>query len=166
MLILLSGPEPQRTILEKILLVQLNEFEGRVLFVRGLPGVHLPIDCEKKIILNPANKIEIKNHLNAVELNLAIQQAEIVISRSGYTTVMDLIKLNKKAILIPTPGQTEQEYLATHLMSNKIFYTENQHEFILKKAIKNAAEFDFIIVHQEMNQYLNTVDKFIEKIKD
>ena len=165
-LILLSGPEPQRTILEKILLVQLNEFKGRVLFVRGLPGVHLTIAREKKIILNTANEIEIKNHLNAVELNFAIQQAEIVISRSGYTTVMDLIKLNKKAILIPTPGQTEQEYLAKHLMNNKIFYTENQHEFVLNKSIKKAAEFDFLIVNQEMNQYLKTVDKFIEKIKD
>lgn len=166
-LILLSGPEPQRTILEKILLLQLNNYNGKVLFVRGLPGVNLPLEKGEKITLNTTRKIEIKNHLNAVELNLAIQQAETVISRSGYTTVMDLIKLNKKAILIPTPGQTEQEYLATHLMHNKIFYTENQQDFLLNKTLGKAAKFNFYNInqHQQMNLYLKTVDKFIEKIK-
>jgi predicted glycosyltransferase len=46
------------------------------------------------------------------DINELMCKSEVVIARSGYSTIMDLRKLNKKAILIPTPGQTEQEYLA------------------------------------------------------
>ena len=164
-LILLSGPEPQRTVLEKILLLQLKEFKGRCLFIRGLPGADSSFSNET-IIENTTNKLEIKNHLNSTQLNKAIQQAEIVISRSGYTTVMDLIKLNKKAILIPTPGQTEQEYLAKHLMNTKNFYTQNQDEFLLSKAMTEAAKFNYLYVNKKMDQYVNIVDVFLEKINN
>ena len=166
LLIILSGPEPQRTIFEKILLQQLNKFKRTVLFIRGLPGADVPFSNGEIIFLKTTPKIEIKNHLNSVELNLAIQQSEIVISRSGYTTVMDLIKLNKKAILIPTPGQTEQEYLAKHLMNNKIFYTENQSEFKLNNALDKAAKLNFSIEKLHMNQYIKIVDKFLDKLKN
>ncbi|MEI9933524.1 MAG: glycosyl transferase family 28 [Ferruginibacter sp.] len=89
LLIILSGPEPQRTIFENILLQQLKEYNGIVLLVRGLPTNSLNN-------INSGN-IKIVNHLKSSELNIAIQQSEIVISRSGYTTIMDLIKLQKKS---------------------------------------------------------------------
>ena len=162
LLILLSGPEPQRTILEKILLLQLKEFTGRVLLVRGLPSTKLLSANKKILIFNGGEKISIKNHLNSDDLNLAIQQAEIVISRSGYTTIMDLIKLRKKAILIPTPGQTEQEYLAKHLMEKKLFYSVVQNKFLLHESIKKATKFNFSIVNNEMDQYKKVVLDFIK----
>jgi len=158
LLILLSGPEPQRTILEKSLLHQLLYFDGKVLFVRGLPAAveQLPFQQNVSII----------NHLSAQELNEAIEQSKIVISRAGYTTIMDLVKLQKKGILIPTPGQTEQEYLADYLVQKKLFVSAAQDTFNLKEAIKEAAGFKFCIVDFNMEEYKGRVDKLIKKLKN
>ena len=158
LLILLSGPEPQRSIFEKILLQQLQLFDGKVLFVRGLPA------SEEQLPF--LQNITIKNHLTAQELNEAIEQSKIVISRAGYTTVMDLVKLQKKGILIPTPGQTEQEYLADYLAQNKLFVTAAQDTFNLKEAIKRAAGFNFCIVDFNMDEHKGYVDKLIKKLKN
>jgi len=124
LLIILSGPEPQRTIFEKLLLKDLEFCNEKSLMVRGLPGTIEPIRFQK-------NSVEIINHLPADKLCEAIRQAGIIISRSGYTTIMDLVKLNKNAILIPTPGQTEQEYLARYLKGKKMFFSVEQENFHL-----------------------------------
>lgn len=158
LLILLSGPEPQRTILEKILLHQLQFLDSKVLFVRGLPATMEQLPFQQNI--------SIKNHLTAQELNEAIEQSKIVISRAGYTTVMDLVKLKKKGILIPTPGQTEQEYLADYLEQNKMFVTAAQDTFNLNEAIKKAAGFNFCIVDFNMDEYKIRVVKLIKKLKN
>ena len=159
LLILISGPEPQRSIFESLLLSQLQTYTGNVLLVRGLPG------DDSGIAVPNANKgIVIKNHLDAAQLNEAMEQAELVISRSGYTTVMDLIKLRQKAILVPTPGQTEQEYLAAHLMQQQIFYTEPQEGFVITRAIKKAATFPFRVPSVDMEQYKPIVSQFVESL--
>ncbi len=136
LLIILSGPEPQRSILENILLKDLGQPGERVLLVRGLPE-------ETSTLAAPSPDVEIVNHLPAPALNLAILQSGIIISRTGYTTVMDLIKLQKKAILIPTPGQTEQEYLSGHLSGMGLFLCIPQRLFSLSDALKKAAVFPF-----------------------
>src|SRR5690606_37413934 len=108
-------PEPRRTIFEKLLLNELNTYNGKALLVRGLvDGNHT---------LNAATRAEVVDFLSSDELNAAIHQSGWVICRSGYTSVMDLVQLEQKAILVPTPGQPEQEYLAQWLRQNKIFYT-------------------------------------------
>ena len=132
--VILSGPEPQRTIFEDLLLVQLLGYNGSVLFVRGLPG-----GASGRICVN--QNIEMRDHLSSGELNEAVLQSEMIISRSGYTTVMDLIKLGKKAILIPTPGQPEQEYLAKYLMQSHLFYCIAQKDFLLKSALDEVENF-------------------------
>ena len=130
LLVLLSGPEPQRTILENFMLEQMNELPCKMFLVRGLPGV------EDKLVGN--NKaITIYNHLTADELSITIQSSKIVVARSGYSTIMDLAALQQKAILIPTPGQTEQEYLAKYLAEKKYFVAAKQSGFNLKKEIQN-----------------------------
>ncbi len=164
LLILLSGPEPQRTILEDILLKQVQNFKGKILFVRGLPGSNPRISSIEFLNSGLAGNIEIKNHLSATKLNIALQQAEMILCRSGFTTVMDLIMLHKKAILIPTPGQTEQEYLGKYLMKRKLFYTVKQSKFSLSNALENASYFNFSFKHHEMNKYKNIVDKFLETL--
>ncbi len=111
-LVLLSGPEPQRSILEDILLEKLKSSEKRILFVRGI------IDNEE--LKNPAPNINIKNFLFGKFLQEAINCSDRIIARSGYTTIMDLAKLQKKAFFIPTPGQPEQEYLAERLEKLKM----------------------------------------------
>ena len=70
-------------------------------------------------------------------------KAEFIISRSGYSTIMDIAALQKKSILIPTPGQTEQEYLADHLMKKQFAFWVNQNEFSLLKNIEEARNFDY-----------------------
>ncbi len=119
-MIILSGPEPQRSILEKKFLKIVDKLGKNVLLVRGKPG------CEESIEA-PAN-CTVKNHLSTSMLQAAFGSSEYIISRSGYTTVMEILFLQKKSILIPTPGQTEQEYLADHLMNQNWCYSFNQEE--------------------------------------
>jgi len=151
----LSGPEPQRTIFENILLVQLQQFKTKSLLVRGLPN--------EINILAPLGKgnLEIKNHLNMHDLNEAMLQAEWVIARSGYTTVMDLVKIQQRAILIPTPGQTEQEYLADYLTQKKFFFTASQQQFDLAAAVKEALIFPSGIVTVNMDLYKQVLADFV-----
>ncbi len=158
LLILISGPEPQRTIFEKKLLDQTVNFRGKVLFVRGLPGQE-----SKAPLSTNFNSIIIKNHLPSDELCLAIQQSEMVICRSGYTSVMDLIKLKQKAILIPTPGQSEQEYLADHLHTQNMFYSVSQHKFQLNESLDNAMQFEYKIPEANMNLYKKVINDFINQ---
>lgn len=130
--VILSGPEPQRTLLENILLPQLQQYNGATLLVRGLPGStgHLP----------GTDMLSIVNHLPAADLAMVIQQAECIISRSGYTTVMDLVALQQKAVFIPTPGQTEQEYLAVYLQEQGLFTNASQQNFSLTDALSKATK--------------------------
>jgi len=68
-------------------------------------------------------------------------ESELIISRSGYSTIMDLQKLQSNAIFVPTPGQTEQEYLAKYLDERKICFYQKQKKFNLKKAINVNKEY-------------------------
>ena len=159
LLIILSGPEPQRTIFENLLLEQLKEYNGKVLFVRGLPGENIPVPDN---FLN--QNIIIKNFFSAIELNSSIEHSSIVISRSGYTTIMDLVKLGKKAILVPTPGQTEQEYLAEYLSAQKIFFTVPQEKFVLTDALEEARHFAYNIPSFDMELYKTVIKQFAESL--
>jgi hypothetical protein len=133
--IILSGPEPQRSQLEAILLDQLKTVTEKVLFIRGLPG--------EKALPSTAENIICKNHLPQEALQKALLQSEWIISRSGYTTVMELLCLQKRAILIPTPGQTEQEYLAERLHTQHRAYAIAQSVFEWHTAIREAAAFRY-----------------------
>jgi hypothetical protein len=161
LLLLLSGPEPQRTIFEKLLLLQLKNFDGKVMLVRGLPEDYEDKKTEGQLS-SSSSLLTIENHLRAAQLNEVILQSELVICRSGYTTIMDLIKIRKKAILVPTPGQTEQEYLADHLMKKKYFYSVAQHDFILSTSLKLSANFNFEIPDFDMEQYKKLVNQFVQ----
>ncbi|HQU56730.1 MAG TPA: glycosyltransferase, partial [Chitinophagaceae bacterium] len=68
-----------------------------------------------------------------------------IIGRSGYSTIMDIIALGKKAILLPTPGQTEQEYLATYLMKKNIAFTCSSKSFSLTNVLQAAESFPYQI---------------------
>ncbi len=135
LLILLSGPEPQRTMLEEKLLAELVHYPGTATLVRGLPGANT--------MLPSTNMIRIYNHLPAEELNVEMHKASLLICRSGYSTVMDLALLGKKSILIPTPGQTEQEYLAGLYQQQQTACTTEQQHFSLNSALKIAEQFSY-----------------------
>jgi len=128
MAIVLSGPEPQRTNLETILLKQLVNYSDKVCFIRGVVSDTPPPLVDNK-------NISILNYLTTAALNQVLNESEIVVCRSGYSSLMDLVNLNKKAILIPTPGQTEQEYLAAYLSDTGGFVGAEQKGFDLKKSL-------------------------------
>ena len=135
LLIILSGPEPQRSILENKIIDQVVNYPGTATIVRGLPG--------EKNIIPSTNSIRFYNHLSTKELNDEMRRAEYVISRSGYSTIMDIAALEKKSILIPTPGQTEQEYLADHLIKKQFAFCVDQKHFSLMKDIEQAKRFEY-----------------------
>ena len=135
LLVLLSGAEPQRTVLEKILLGQLASHPGRVFFLRGLPGEGALPEAPPGVTLC--------NHLDSAGLQELICRSRLVISRSGYSTVMDLVRLGCKSILIPTPGQSEQEYLSSYLFGKKIAYQAKQESFSLSRALAGAEAFPY-----------------------
>lgn len=158
-LFIISGPEPQRTVFENVLLQQLKDYEGSVVFVRGLPG-------EAEVIKTSPN-ICFYNHLRTENLKEKILEASFVISRCGYSTVMDLAALKKKSILIPTPGQTEQEYLARHLMKENFALCIQQNKFCLKNALELAFTFNYKIEKFEWTNNLNqTIKDFAGMLKN
>jgi len=139
--IILSGPEPQRTILEKNILYQIKGCSFNGVLVRGLPDA-------MKIEIRSDNFI-VYNHLPGNELTEMVLQSKYVICRGGYTSLMEMISLQKKLILVPTPAQTEQEYLAKILMEKNWAVTINQKDFDLISAIEQADKFDYKLPEKE-----------------
>lgn len=105
--IILSGPEPQRSLLRKKLTMIVKDNYPKTIILEGRP--------DKGSGGSESDNIIYFNHLPAAAMKELITGSETIISRSGYTTIMELISLNCSALLIPTPGQTEQEYLAGYL---------------------------------------------------
>lgn len=129
-----SGPEPQRTCFEREVSNSLQDADYPNLIVRAIA------DADKKVF-HSENNMLVANYFNSEEMNHAICESEIIVSRSGYSTVMDLMKTQSRAIFIPTPGQTEQEYLASELMKKGIAFSMKQSEFDLEKALKESEKF-------------------------
>jgi len=124
-LALISGPEPQRTLLEKKLIEELVETSYNVLLVQGV------VEEAKKT--THLKNITIINFLKTSDLEKALNESSMVISRSGYTTIMDLVALEKIAFFIPTPGQFEQEYLAKRYKKLGVAPYCNQQSFTAEK---------------------------------
>lgn len=128
----LSGPEPQRTILEKIVLKQALSLKGKVVIALGKPE-----DQRKRIL----NHLDVFGYLGRKKQEEIMNRAKLVITRSGYTTLMELAALNKKALLIPTPGQTEQVYLADYHRKKGNFYSVSQSELNLSRDVEKASQY-------------------------
>lgn len=123
-LIVLSGPEPHRENLEKKLLQEFKEYQGKVVLVQGVLS-------DTQTISRIGNLVSY-NYMLSEQLQDVINCTELVICRSGYSSIMDLVKLHKKAFFIPTPNQTEQEYLAQCLEEQKIAPYTQQKLFKIK----------------------------------
>lgn len=110
-LVVLSGPEPQRSILEEKLTLHLNRSNRQTLFVRGLTSEH------RNWV---EGSVTFVNSLPTPLLHFHLLKSKYIICRSGYSSLMDLSAVKRSAVIIPTPGQTEQEYLGTmhHMKSH------------------------------------------------
>ncbi|GHT31514.1 glycosyl transferase [Bacteroidia bacterium] len=120
-LAIVSGIEPQRSIFEKILIEELSKKDFQSLIVCGQPTAH-------GLQIRASGNASIVSHLSSEEMEFYLQNTPTVICRSGYSSIMDLLTLGCTAILVPTPGQTEQEYLAEYLSKEKGFVCVKQSE--------------------------------------
>lgn len=159
--IILSGPEPQRTLLEEkllnqILIIQKENKNISFLFVKGKTNLEE---------FNQNNNLEVYGYLTAEILNEKMAACEIIVARSGYSTVMDLAKMGKKAVFIPTPGQTEQEYLVEYL-ENQGIYWKSQDDFELQNVIEKMDVLKALKIEIGNEDLLkSTIAEFIFSIK-
>jgi spore coat polysaccharide biosynthesis predicted glycosyltransferase SpsG len=128
--VILSGPEPQRRILKENLISLLKDKKPMTIMLEGRPV--------KTVEEVRSGNIVFYNHLRSPEMKEVITGSEIIITRSGYSTIMELISLKCSALLIPTPGQTEQEYLAEYLSEKGWFSTISQGE--LRKGVPDSID--------------------------
>jgi len=132
-LVSVSGPEPQRTIFEQKMRQQLPRLPGNKIMVLGKP--------EREEVQKKISGLTIYSHLNRNDLQKYFNRSKLIVSRSGYSTIMELIELRKKALLIPTPGQTEQLLLAERLKTMGWFHTVSQDKLDLVKDIELAQKY-------------------------
>jgi uncharacterized protein (TIGR00661 family) len=128
-LAIISGPEPQRSMFEELLKKQLIASKRKAVLVLGKTEENK----EEEI-----GNLKVVSHLNAKSLNQQMVNANVVISRSGYSTVMDIAKLHKKAIFVPTPGQTEQLYLAKYFYDKNRAFAMHQKELDIQHALQKV----------------------------
>lgn len=126
---ILSGPEPQRSIFESKVVNQLRGSALRYFVARG--------------VVVPAYRGSSNEaaFLNSEALQNVISRSSVIIARSGYSTIMDLVALRKKGIVVPTPGQTEQEYLADRWSKRGVLYLMSQESFNLDTALKESDQY-------------------------
>lgn len=154
LLVLLSGPEPARTDFENLLLQQISTLNQKCVFIRGVTYNTLELkNTEQTTFYNQAD-----SHL----LSQLIQDAAWMVSRSGYSSIMDIIRFNKHSVLVPTPGQTEQEYLAAYLSKKGIAPFVPQSKFNLLDCSKKQAAFEYRLPTFTFNEDL--LIKRIEKL--
>ena len=125
--ILLGGPEPQRTVLEEKLVSSLKNIPGKKLLVRA---------TEKESHLGYGKDWTVYDLLDGKTLETELSQSTHVIARSGYSSISDLVALNKCATLIATPGQPEQNYLASRMVELGFFSSIRQREISSSKVIE------------------------------
>lgn len=151
--VILSGPEPQRGLLKQKLIEILNSKGRPSVMLEGKPGENLDVYVE--------DHIRFISHLPDREMSELILGSEIIIARSGYSTIMELITLARSAIIIPTPGQTEQEYLAEYLSGKGWFRTVSQNE------LSETTEFDCSSAswpHSLVTESAGLLDKALEEL--
>lgn len=149
---IISGPEPQKTIFFKILLQQMKLLGSPCAIAYGNPEADSKVKNE--------DNVTIYNHSNGIELYSLIQSSKNIVARSGYSTIMDLIILKRTAILVPTPGQPEQEYLAEYYQMRKLFVIQQQSSFSLTDALSQLS------VYTMNHQYIpnHELDEAIENL--
>jgi predicted glycosyltransferase len=127
--IIVSGPEPQRTKLQKIIFNQVNELQGKIVVALGMP--------ERKFKIRQGNAV-FYSYLNREKMHDFMKRCKFIVSRPGYTTVMEMIHFNLMGLFIPTPGQIEQVYLSEYYEEKKWCHSVSQYKLDLQRDVENA----------------------------
>lgn len=153
---MVSGPEPQRTVFQKLLIDTFAHSGKRCLVVCGKP--------EEEAEGTEVGKVRIVSHLNATQLKETMLESELVVARPGYSTIMDLVALQKEAVLIPTPGQTEQEYLGKHHMEKGHFFVLDQKAVSNIKTFEKSSDFKCPRITDGWERRFSVVQQFLHMI--
>lgn len=148
-MVLLSGPEPQRSIFQQIIENQATDTTIKIVIIEGKPELNNQIQKDNVLTIS---------HLYGQELYDYVYYAKGIICRSGYSTIMDLNAIGRNAFFVPTPGQTEQEYLAAELSRKGVAKFASQKTFDLKDAIDYFNEtkyFELIPVEEKLHEQIN-----------
>jgi hypothetical protein len=157
LLISLSGPEPQRTLLEKKVIKALPVTGEKIWLVRGLP-------LSDEILTGLPSQAEVFNHLPALQLQQLMQQCRLMICRSGYSTLMDAFVTQTPIAVIPTPGQTEQEYLAAYLYQKKWTAYMPQSKLDLPALIGAASQYQWPPLHAAGGLNTAAIDAWLDSL--
>lgn len=128
--ITVSGAEPQRSIFERLVLEQLHDLKGEVVVALGKPDVPRSVASD--------GRVEVHSFMDRKQQEEMMNRARLVVSRSGYTTMMELAELGKQALLIPTVGQSEQEYLGAYHEKLGTMHTVTQPHLSLARDVEVA----------------------------
>lgn len=151
--VLLSGPEPQKEIFKQKV--------TKILIRKSRPAIIFEGKPEKTIKVYESQNIVYYNHLTASEMKKLILGCKSIIIRPGYTSVMELLSLNRSALLVPTPGQTEQEYLASYL-SEKGWFTSTPQKNINQDTDISGGEGNW--PPEIMKESLELLDKALKEL--
>ena len=124
---IISGAEPERTKLVQQLIESFSHLEGKKIIIAGSK------ETNDRLI---STDFEIKGLVNRAEVQHIINSANKIVARGGYSTVMDLLHLRQSALLIPTPGQTEQLYITQHLKRLKFFDVVSQDKLSVERILQ------------------------------
>ncbi|MGI8893766.1 MAG: glycosyltransferase [Bacteroidia bacterium] len=136
LLAIISGPEPQKSIFKEMIEEQARRKNISTLIIEGKPD-------NEDINIKNDGLIKKIAHADSSFIKAAVEKSKGIIARSGYSTIMDLVALCKNALLVPTPGQTEQEYLASYLKKKNYFRFANQKSFDVTDAFFETNEYNF-----------------------
>jgi UDP:flavonoid glycosyltransferase YjiC (YdhE family) len=166
-LYLLSGPEPQRTVLEKRLsqVIRTHPYPSQEGNKKILPLTLFKGEGTRKTILvrgtkqvsniNFPRNVKVIDFATTEELQQLLNSSKYIVCRGGYSTIMDVVAVKKSALLIPTPNQYEQEYLAKYLSERKYFSATNQHNIQL----------DFLATQLPNFSEINLLEKAMEELE-
>jgi len=166
-LLLISGPEPQREIFEALIVRSLSNYTGSFTLVKGRPEIFQGSTGDTGDLLRllyGKSSGSVHEHLNSEDLLAEIEKASLIICRSGYTSLMELLPLQKKLVCVPTPGQPEQEYLASYCQQKGWAPLLAQKHFSIKNAIVMAEHFSYhpytppsLTLQQTLGPWLKTI---------
>ncbi len=151
-LISISGPEPQRTMFENALYEQIDDLKGNVVITLG--------KSEKQEAFKQKHA-QTYSFVPKDKREALLNRARLVVSRSGYSTIMDLAVIGAQALMVPTPGQIEQEYLGQYHNKKGTFYTVSQGKIHLKEDVEKAKKTTGIIRACDVKQ---TVENIIDVV--
>jgi len=133
LLVSISGPEPQRTIFEQKILQQIEDVPGKKVVALG--------KSETLQLIRDTADLQVYSHIPRREMEKLFNRAKLIVSRPGYSTLMELVELGKPALLVPTPGQTEQISLARYARERNWFYSVEQANLDLARDVRIAPQY-------------------------